>query len=145
MNTSPFSTFEEFSSAKGPIYTFANNSLMINILLILSALIAVYFIYASYVIKQDSAPAPDIKAIGLLLVAGLASVMGTLLNPQPEQREVEDPRYPQESQALRRQSWQPLTLLGMMGLGGTALGQKTGRQLRRKTKRRSPRKLNRLQ
>ncbi len=146
MSTSPFSTFEEFSSAKGPIYTFANNPSIISILLILGALIAVYFVYASFFMKQESPPTPDIKAIGLLLVAGFASVMGTLLHPQSEHREAANQRYSQESHA--RQNWQPLALLGMIGLGGASLGQrlgqKAGQKSVQKTKRRSPRKLNRL-
>ncbi len=137
MTTSPFSTFEEFSSAKGPIYTFANNSSIINILLIIGALISIYFVYASYFMKQESMKAPGVKALGLLLLAGFASVMGTVLNPQWEQRDSTNSRQAQETRS-GRQNWQPLAFLGMMGLGGTAMGRKAG------TKRRSPRKLHRL-
>ena len=143
MSTSPFSTLEEFSSAKGPIYTFANNPSIISILLILSALIAIYFVYASFFMKQESTPTPGIKSIGLLLVAGFASVMGTLLHPQSEHREAANHRYSQESHAAR-QNWQPLALLGMIGLGGASFGQKAGQKSVQKTKRRSPRKPNRL-
>lgn len=129
--TSPFSTFEEFSSAEGPIYTFANNPTVIAILLIISALISIYFFYASYMMKQDHSKAPDVSAIGLLLVAGFASMMGTLLNPQSDRREAVNPRHSHEMRAERPSAWQPLAFLGLMGLGGTKLGT---------TKRRSSRK-----
>lgn len=140
--TSPFSTFEEFSSAKGPIYTFANNSLAIGFLLVLCVLILIYFIYASYFMKQELTETPDPKAIGLLLVAGFASVMGTLFNPQSERREAVRPRY--EEVRSDRHNWQPLALLGMVGLGGTKLGTKLGAKSGQKSKRRSPRKWHRL-
>ncbi|MCY7285644.1 MAG: hypothetical protein LH679_19880 [Cyanobacteria bacterium CAN_BIN43] len=44
--SSPFSSFKEFSDAKGPIYTFANNPTMIGFLLVVSLAITVYFFYA---------------------------------------------------------------------------------------------------
>ncbi|MBD2465075.1 hypothetical protein H6G89_29130 [Oscillatoria sp. FACHB-1407] len=133
--TSPFSSFEEFSSAEGPIYTFANNPTVIAILLIICALMTIYFVYASYTMKLDS-KSPDAKAIGLLLVAGFASVMGTLFNPNTERREAVNPRHSHEMRA-ERSNWQPLALLGMVGLGGAAKG--------RSSKRRSSRKVRRIQ
>lgn len=136
--TSPFSTFEEFSSAEGPIYTFANNPTMITVLLIISALITIYFFYSSFGMTQTSAKSPDVKAIGLLLVAGFASVMG-LLNPQADRREAVNPRHTQEMRT-ERSTWQPLALLGLVGLGGGS-GVAKGRN----AKRRSSRKVRRIQ
>ncbi|MDX2214981.1 MAG: hypothetical protein SFY66_16960 [Oculatellaceae cyanobacterium bins.114] len=131
--TSPFSTFEEFSSAEGPIYTFANNPTMITVLLIISALITIYFFYASFGMTQTSSKSPDVKAIGLLLVAGFASVMG-LLNPQADRREAINPRHSQEIRS-ERSTWQPLALLGLVGLGGGSKGRTAKRRGARKGRR----------
>jgi hypothetical protein len=46
--SSPFSTFKEFSEAKGAIYTFANSPIVSSIFLMLSLMITVYFVYASF-------------------------------------------------------------------------------------------------
>jgi hypothetical protein len=135
--TSPFSTFEEFSSAEGPIYTFANNPTMIAILLIISALISIYFFYASFAIKQESSKSPDVAALGVLLVAGFASIMGTLLNPQADRREAVNPR-PSHEMRTERSGWQPLALLGLVGLGGSGAAKS-------RSKRRTSRKVRRIQ
>jgi hypothetical protein len=127
--TSPFSTFEEFSSAEGAIYTFADKPAVIAVLLILSLLITIYFFYASFGMKQELGKSPDVKAIGLLLVAGFASVMGALSQPQADRREAAHPRHSQEMRAEK--NWQPLAFLGLMGLGGTAMGQKAKRRSRK--------------
>jgi hypothetical protein len=127
--TSPFSTFKEFSEAEGAIYTFANNPLMITILLIISALITLYFFYASFTMKQEPSKAPDAKAIGLLLVAGFATVFGSLLNPQADRREAVNSRYSQELRA-ERQTLKPLAFLGLMGLGGNKAKRRSLRKVR---------------
>ncbi|MBD2102561.1 hypothetical protein [Leptolyngbya sp. FACHB-261] len=68
MTTSPFKTSEEFLKAKGPIYTFADNPTIISILIGVSILILLYFIYSSYTIKKG-APAPQNPAVLGLLIA----------------------------------------------------------------------------
>ncbi|MBI4785234.1 MAG: hypothetical protein HY785_28600 [Oscillatoriophycideae cyanobacterium NC_groundwater_1537_Pr4_S-0.65um_50_18] len=119
--SSPFSTFEEFSNAEGPIYTFANNSVMISILLILSLIISVYFFYASFGMRQELTAHIDVKAISLLLIAGLTTLTGFLFNPQVSQKteavQARSSRLEQNSP----KSWTPLALLGFTGVGGAAL------------------------
>lgn len=66
--TSPFKTSEEFLKAKGPIHTFADNPTIIGILIGVSILILLYFIYSSYTIKKGS-PAPKSPAVLGLLIA----------------------------------------------------------------------------
>ncbi|HEY9626250.1 MAG TPA: hypothetical protein V6C84_03025 [Coleofasciculaceae cyanobacterium] len=119
--SSPFSTFEEFSNAEGPIYTFANNSVMISILLILSLIISVYFFYASFGMRQELTTHVDVKAIGLLLIAGLTTLTGFLFNPQvPKRTEAAQARSSHLEQNSPK-SWAPLALLGLTGVGRAAL------------------------
>lgn len=121
--SSPFSTFEEFSQAEGPIYTFANSPGIITFLLIVCLLITIYFFYASYGMKQESHKV-DPKAIGLFLVAGLASAIGLLSQPSSSKDEAVQARAGR-SETLRSEvqsrRWQPFALLGLTGLGGAAL------------------------
>lgn len=122
--SSPFSTFEEFSQAEGPIYTFANSPGIITFLLIVCLLITIYFFYASYGMKQES-PQVDPKAIGLLLVAGLASAIGLLSQPSSSKDEAVRARAGRSetlrSEVQSHRRWQPFALLGLTGLGGATL------------------------
>ncbi|NEQ22594.1 MAG: hypothetical protein F6K28_26115 [Microcoleus sp. SIO2G3] len=130
--SSPFSSYSEFSEAEGAIYTFANNPTMIGFLLVLCVAITVYFLYASYTMKQETNTKDSARAIGLLLVAGSASLLGMLFAPQSsKQPQVSD----RPSQHQTAKSWQPLALLGMVGIGGTRWGRKQ-RSTRRKSTRR---------
>ena len=56
--SSPFKTSQEFLEVKGPLYTFANNPVWIGVFLILSVLIFLWFIYASYQTKRDETNTP---------------------------------------------------------------------------------------
>lgn len=132
--SSPFSSFQEFSDAKGPIYTFADNPTMIGFLLLVGLAITVYFFYASYTMKQETAIKPP-TAIGLLLVAGAASVFG-LFTPQkltPHQPPGSRQSPSQISTKPGQKFWQPLLLLGMVGIGGAKGG---GKRRMRKSLRR---------
>jgi drug/metabolite transporter (DMT)-like permease len=129
---SPFSSFKEFSEAKGPIYTFANNPTMIGFLLVVCLAITVYFFYASYTMKHGT-PAKTPGAIGLLLVAGAASILGMEFAPQSH-KQPETSRHPQAQRSVAH-NWQPLALLGLVSTGGTQLGRKR-RSPRRKPLRR---------
>lgn len=115
--SSPFSTFEEFSSAEGPIYTFANNSVMLTLLLVISLIISVYFFYASFGMKQELTKSPDLKAIGLLLIAGFVSLIGALHNPHPQPPTEAVHSRTQRQEQVSRRTWQPLVLLGLTGIG----------------------------
>ncbi len=79
--TSPFSTFQEFSEAKGAIYTFADNPTMITILLLICLGITIYFFYAAFAIKQKTKP--DTTALSALILAGCVSLSSFLL-PAPQ-------------------------------------------------------------
>lgn len=50
--SSPFKTFEEFSAAKAEIYSYAHVPWVTPLLLVLSVLILLWFIIASYQIKH---------------------------------------------------------------------------------------------
>jgi hypothetical protein len=52
MKSSPFDNFADFSAATGPVHTFANNPMMINIAIGLTALIGILLIVKSYSTKH---------------------------------------------------------------------------------------------
>jgi hypothetical protein len=109
---SPFSTFEEFSEAEGPIYTFANNPTMIAVLLLLCVAITCYFVYSSFQIGHDSRPKSP-AALSVLLLAGAVSLFGAML-PSQQQKPVEARRPASEIKAERAT---PLALIGMTVTG----------------------------
>jgi len=114
--TSPFKTFEEFSEAEGPIYTFANNSSAIAILLLIVAAITLYFLYASYNIKPGESKPQNPVALSLFLIAGVSSLLANsfLSNDAVKER--------QNTEASRRDARVELSLLaplGLLGLGAT--------------------------
>ena len=72
--SSPFETSQEFLEVKGPLYTFANSPVWLTIFLILSVIIFLWFIYASYKIKSSSDVNSDIATMSILILTGLISV-----------------------------------------------------------------------
>ena len=72
--SSPFKTSQEFLEVKGPLYTFANSPVWLTIFLILSVIIFLWFVYASYRIKSSSNNNPDVTTISVFIVTGLISV-----------------------------------------------------------------------
>ena len=72
--SSPFKTPQEFLEVKGPLYTFANSPVWLTIFLILSVIIFLWFIYASYKIKSSSNVNSDIATMSVLILTGLISV-----------------------------------------------------------------------
>ena len=72
--SSPFKTPQEFLEVKGPLYTFANSSVWLTIFLILSVIIFLWFIFASYKIKSSSNVNSDIATMSILILTGLISV-----------------------------------------------------------------------
>ena len=72
--SSPFKTPQEFLEVKGPLYTFANSSVGLTIFLILSVIIFLWFIYASYKIKSSSDANSDIATMSIFILTGLISV-----------------------------------------------------------------------
>ena len=72
--SSPFKTSQEFLEVKGPLYTFANSPVWLIIFLILSVIIFLWFIYASYKIKSSSDVNSDIATMSILILTGFISV-----------------------------------------------------------------------
>ena len=74
--SSPFKTSQEFLEVKGPLYTFANSPVWIGVFLILSVLIFLWFIYASYQTKRDetNTPTPNPTVLSLLLITSVLSL-----------------------------------------------------------------------
>ncbi len=101
MSTSPFSTYKEFLEAKGPIYTFANNSTMIGFFIVLSVLILLWFIYSTFAPRSQSTNTKNPVALGVLLMVGLSSALASNLynlvqkDGQPPSRRVVSQRSPE--------------------------------------------------
>lgn len=130
--SSPFSNSKEFIEAEGPIYTFGNNPTIVTFFLIVSAILFLWFIYASYKIKSGKPSAKNPVVLSLLIVASAFSVAGAMYNStvdklhQPAKRET-------ASRVLssKKQQWQiPMTLIGMVASG--SLLQRRSQNRRRK-------------
>jgi cation transport ATPase len=128
--SSPFSNPKEFLEAEGPIYTFGNNPSIITFLLIVSSILFLWFIYASYKIKSGKPPAKNPVALSLLIAASALSLAGTAYNSvdkihQPARR---------ESRVIssKKQQWQlPMTLIGMVASGSLLQRRTKNRQRKR--------------
>ncbi|MGB3494155.1 MAG: hypothetical protein WBA57_15605 [Elainellaceae cyanobacterium] len=143
MSASPFSTYDEFYSATGPIYTLADRPALIGILTVLSAGIFIYFIYATYTMNKGGDEGASMKGmLGVLLAASVLPLADAVYS-QYIQRSDHRPTaaVPQESEPNEESpstGLEPLALLGTMSLGSSALGRgrRDGRlKTRRKVKR----------
>lgn len=72
--SSPFKTPQEFLEVKGPLYTFANSSVWLTLFLVLSVIIFLWFIYASYNIKSSSNSNSDPAMMSVLILTGFLSL-----------------------------------------------------------------------
>ena len=135
--SSPFSTFKQFSEAKGPIYTFANNPAIIGILLAIAFAILVYFLYASFFMKQENSKSKNPVVLSLLIVASVISSTAALINVHPTK--LKTTAYHRSSQSEVATGWkklQPLMLFGLMKVGvGATLRQKARRRSHRQSRR----------
>lgn len=119
--SSLFSTFEEFSSAEGPIYTFANAPAFLGFLLLLNVAIGVYFIYSSFNIHQAKSSSRNPAVLGILILASAVSFTSSLLHIHSNrQSETATHRSRYESTAAAKKS--PFAAIGLMGLGGVSAG-----------------------
>lgn len=133
---SPFSSWEEFEGAidgptGGAIYTFADRPALNGIMLVVAALIFLYFIYASFHIKSGSSSAKSPPVLGLLLVAGAASAMTTLYEGVTEQQAGQRTAHSELSQTTKASRRLPIALLGMTGIAGVSK-RKRAKSLRRR-------------
>ena len=135
MGASPFSTYEEFYESTGPIYTFADRPAIIGILTVLSALIFVYFIYATNTMKKGGDAGASMKGLmGLLLASSVLPIADAVYNQyiqrsdhRPTVSMVRDKEEAIAPESGPMANVQPLALLGMLGTGA-------GASLRRKRK-----------
>lgn len=140
--SSPFATTKEFMEAKGPIYTFANNSTVSSLFLLMSLAITIYFFYASYAMYKKNpshASHNSIPMIGMLLVTGLATSLASVLMGTPKQPPATTSQRPVTVQQTQLPLLsQPIAvLLGLMGSASTVTGGAIRRQfgLRKQTSR----------
>lgn len=140
--TSPFSTFEEFSNADGPIYAFANSSGVITFLILLSAAISLYFLYASFGMKNEFAkPTDDTGAIALLIATGVSALLSLVPGYSPSQSlEANDSRPTAAKVQSRQSAVLPNALLGLASMAGLATGRNRGRSRRVRSATRSARR-----
>jgi cation transport ATPase len=122
--SSPFKTSQEFLSAKGPIYSFGGSPVIIGLFLVISVAISLWFIYASYTMKNDRLDGKNSAVLSILLALSAFSIADVVYKPQFEkthrtvtQKEVAPERV---SSSKQGQGWQvPAALLGMTVAGGT--------------------------
>lgn len=133
---SPFKTWEEFEgSIDGPtggaIYTFADRPALIGIMVVVAALVFLYFLYASFHISGGQSTAKSPTTLGLLLVAGAASAMASLYEGVTERNGVQQANRSGEiSQPAKQSRKAPLAILGMTGLAGVSQRQRGSRRRR---------------
>lgn len=139
--SSPFATTKEFMEAKGPIYTFANNSTVSSLFLLMSLAITIYFFYSSYAMhqKKSNHASQNGPMLGLLLVTGLATSLASMLPGTPKHPHATTSQRPTPvQQAQQAVLSQPIAvLLGLMGGASTVTGKAIRRQfgLRKRTQR----------
>ena len=134
---SPFKTWEAFDGAidgptGGAIYTFADRPALIGVMVVVAALIFLYFIYASFHISSGHSTAKSPPMLGLLLVAGAASAMTSLYEGAMERESGRQTARPGQSQVTEPAARKaPLALFGMTGLMGLS-GRKRARKMPRR-------------
>lgn len=135
--SSPFSTFEEFSAAEGPIYTFANSPGVITFLILLSAVISLYFLYASFGMKNEFAkPTDETGAIALLIATGVSALLSLVPGYSPSQRLEASNSRPTVARVLAGQrSALPGVFMGLTSLTGLVTGKSQQRPRRRSSTR----------
>lgn len=137
---SPFKTWEEFEGAidgptGGAIYTFADRPALIAIMLVVAALLFVYFLYAAFHISAGESTAKPPGTLAMLIVAGAASAMTSLYEGLTDQPASQQARRGGEVTRLAQSSPRhlPAALVGMAGLLGGTKRSKSGRRVRRRT------------
>lgn len=112
---SPFETFEEFSTAEGPIYTFANSPAVIGVLLIICLLISLYFVYASFVIKKGVSTGQNPMFLGIVIATGALSLADHVYANHFREGDRPTADITQSDKPHPGRNFQPLALLGLVG------------------------------
>jgi len=117
--SSPFSNPKEFLEAEGPIYTFGNNSTIITFFLIVSAVLFLWFIYASYTIKSGKPAPKNPVVLSLLIAASTVSFAGSVYNSTVDK--IHQPSQTRETGARvvssNRAQWRLPMIVGMVASG----------------------------
>lgn len=132
---SPFKTWEEFEGTVdgptgGAIYTFADRPALIGIMVVVAALVFLYFLYASFNISNGESSAKSPTVLGMLLVAGAASAMASLYEGLSDRPVQQASRSGEVSQPTKQSRKAPLAMLGMTGLAGLSQRQRVSRRRR---------------
>ena len=133
---SPFKTWEEFEGTidgptGGAIYTFADHPALIGIMVVVAALVFLYFLYAAFHISSGESSAKSPPMLGLLLVAGAASAMASLYEGITEKAPVQQAsRSGEVSQPVKQSLKLPFAMIGMTGLTGIVKRKKSSRRIR---------------
>ena len=79
---SPFQSAEEFANAEGAFYTFADRPALTGILLVVSLLIFLYFLYYTFGTSKGTTNAKNPAVLGLLIATGMATLLSASLEPE---------------------------------------------------------------
>ncbi|TVQ16602.1 MAG: hypothetical protein EA367_19925 [Leptolyngbya sp. DLM2.Bin15] len=118
---SPFQTWAEFEGAMdgptgGAIYTFADRPGINAIMLIVSALMFIYFLYASFHTKINDEPAKSPTALGVLFLAGAVSLASAAYDAYANRQPQEAFQRRSTPEAIARQRSGSPVLFGLMGM-----------------------------
>lgn len=134
--SSPFSNSKEFLEAEGPIYTFGNNSTIVTFFLIVSAILFLWFIYASYTIKSGK-PAPKNPVILSFLIAATSVSLASSVYYNSTVDKIYQPSRTKEIKSRvigSKQLWQlPMTLIGMVASSSILQRRTQNRRRKRQT------------
>jgi len=131
--SSPFKTHQEFLNAKGPIYSFGNSPAIIGILLAVSAILFLWFIYASYTIKSGKPAAKNPVILSILIAVSsfsLADIYISHPGRTPSKKGVSEVLSSRQGQGWH---FSPMAAVGMMASGSVfqRRRQKLSRSLRK--------------
>lgn len=134
--TSPFKTFKEFSEAEGVSYTFANNPTIVGILIVLSVLVFLYFIYASFSIKKGKFTAKSPTVLSLLIATSAFSLAQSVYTSEVEKMNNTSSKKEEVSERVtsskRGQGWQvPMAAVGMTVASGRIIQRRSRKRSRR--------------
>ena len=140
--SSPFTTPQEFLEVEGPLYTFANSPIWIAVFLVLSVLILLWFIVASYGTKSDEGRGPNPTVMSILVITSVVSLAESIYTASVNRVREEAKRTPttriysssrtKRTPAIQRALQLPATLLGVSVVAGAVRRRKRSRRSKRR-------------
>lgn len=116
--SSPFKTSKEFLEADGPIYSFGGSPVIISFFLVISGIILLWFIYASYTMKTGKPKANNPVVLSLLIVTSafsLAESIYTSHHQKTKHKSLKKPVVAETISSKPAQGWQvPIATAGLM-------------------------------